>query len=30
MKKYINGEYIELTPDELAAMQAEAARAEAQ
>ena len=30
MKKYINGEYIELTPDELSAMQADAARAEAQ
>ena len=30
MKKYINGEYIELTTDEIAAMQADAARAEAQ
>ena len=29
MKKYINGQYIELTPDELAAMQAKLAKAEA-
>lgn len=29
MKKYINGEYIELTPEEIAAMQAELAKAEA-
>ena len=30
MKKFVNGEYIELTADEIAAMQADAARAEAQ
>lgn len=30
MKKYVNGECIEMTADELSAMQAEAARAEAQ
>ena len=30
MKKYVNGECIEMTADELAAMQADAARAEAQ
>ena len=29
MKKYINGKYIELTPEEIAAMQAEQAKAEA-
>ena len=29
MKKYINGQYIELTPEEIAAMQKEQARAEA-
>ena len=30
MKKYVNGKYIELTPEEITAMQAEAARAEIQ
>lgn len=30
MKRYINGKYIELTPEEIAAMQAEAERAEAE
>lgn len=30
IKKYSNGQYLELTPDELSAMQAEAARVEAQ
>lgn len=30
MKKYINGQFIEMTADELSAMQAETARAEAQ
>lgn len=29
MKKYINGKYIELTPEEITAMQAEQAKAEA-
>lgn len=28
MKKYVNGEYLEVTPDEIAAMEAEAKRAE--
>lgn len=28
MKKYVNGQYIELTPEEIAAMQAEAEQAE--
>lgn len=30
MKKYVNGKYIELTPEEITAMQAEAERAEAE
>ena len=30
MKKYVNGEYIEMTDEELSAMQAEAERAEAE
>lgn len=30
MKKYVNGKYIELTPEEITAMQKEAARAEIQ
>ena len=30
MKKYINGQYIELTADEIAAMRADAERAEAE
>lgn len=30
MKKFVNGEYIELTAEEIAAMQEEAARAEAE
>lgn len=30
MKKYVNGQYIEMTEEEIAAMQAEAAKAEAE
>ena len=30
MKKYVNGKYIEMTPEEIAEMQAEAERAEAE